>query len=366
MKKHLGKIFIFIILFVEVTLYGSSYKWSANINKSEAVINEAVHLQYICEFDDNGELYMIDFNPMGEYEKYRITLLKEDETLVDGKRTSFYEFVAYPKVAGVIDFDFDVKMKKTTQESINYTTKSRDDDRGDEDFILKITQQKRLTLNVKSIDTNLVGDFKIDVKKDKEHLNAFEPYHLSVTIKGKGNLSDIKALQFKIDGVKVFTQEPTLQTTITQNGEEGEWNQKFAFVGEKDFKIPQKNISFYSLEEKKIKNIGIKEISLKLKTIYKKEELLDKEEESFQFSFDFLYYIFSFVAGFLVAKIKFKKNSKNLAKDNFLEKIENAKSLEKLNLILIMQDPVKYKEIIMKIERKEVTSLNNVKKYLKT
>ena len=364
MNLHLGRVLLLLLIFLELNAFASTYKWSASINKTSAVINEAVHLKYICEFSDNGELYTIDFNPVGEDEKYKIILLKESESLIDGRFTKSYEYIAYPKTVGDIAFEFDVGMKKTTQESINYTTKSRDDDRDNEDFILKLIPQKVLKLEVKHSDSKLVGQFQLEVKKDTTSIQSFEPYHLAINIKGVGNLSDIKEIKYKIDGVKVFTQKPTIDMQLTKSGEEGIWNQKFAFISEKEFKIPKVRISYYSLEDNKLKEMIVEKISLEVKKIYKKEQLLD-EEETYQFSFEFLYYFLSFALGFLVAKIKVKKRKKDFSKEKFLEKVNNAKSLEKLIMILAMEDSKKYEEIILKVEREEVTSIRDVKKYLK-
>jgi len=363
MNQHHGRVVLLLLFFLEINIYASTYQWSASINKTSAVVNEAVHLKYICKFSDNGELYNIDFNPVSDSDKYKIVLLKEDESLIDGKLTNTYEYIAYPKVEGAIAFNFDVGMKKTTQESINYTTKSRDDDRENEDFTLRLIPQKVLELEVKYSNTKLVGDFELEVKKEISKIHAYEPYHLDISIQGIGNLSDIQEIKYEIDGVKIFTQKPTIKMQLTENGEEGIWNQKFAFVGEKDFKIPQLKISYYSLEEKKIKEMLIEGISLELKTVYKKEQLLDEEEE-YQLSFEFLYYIFSFIAGFLVAKIKIKGKNTN-PKNSFNIKIEKAKTIQEIAIILATSGNIIYKHLLYDIDNKKIESLGELKKKLK-
>jgi len=360
MKPNLTKSLL-IVFILNIQLLASTYQWYATINKTTAVTNEAIHLKYICEFSDRGELYTIDFDPIGNHEKYTIVLLTEDELLKDGKRVNYYEFIAYPKVEGKLNFDFDIGMKKTTQESINYTTKSRDDDRDNEDFTLSVFHQTSLFVDVKNSNTNLVGDFQLKVKNSETTISAFEPYHLEITIRGLGNMESISALDYKIEGVKVFAQKPTLKASLTKDGKNGIWSQKFAFVGEKDFTIPKKTISFYSLDEKKVKNLTIDEIKLELKTIYKKDELLDEEEQSYKFSFDFLYYILTFIAGFLVAKVNISKN-KTSKNDTFNEKVQNAESIKELSMLLATRnDNQKYKELLYLIDNNKITSLKKVK-----
>ena len=193
MKSNLTKslLILFILFIFNIQLLASTYQWYASSNKITAVINEAVYLKYTCKFSDSGELYTIDFNPTGDYKNYKIVLLTENELLEDGKRVNNYEFIAYPKVAGKLNFAFDITMKKTTQESIKFITRGRDNDRDNEDFTLSSLHQIPLTLDVKHSDSTLVGDFNLEVKKSETKIQAFEPYHLEITVTGFGNLDSI-------------------------------------------------------------------------------------------------------------------------------------------------------------------------------
>lgn len=364
MRFHLGKVFLIISILFHVELFASEYRWSATIDKKKAVVNEVIYLKYICEFSDRGELYSIDFNPVGNYEKYKIILLKEKQILENGTRVSSYEYIAYIKEAGLITFDFDMVMKKTTQDSINFTTKSRDDDRDNEDFSSRYMRQKSLVVDVKKTKSDLVGSFKIDVKKDETKVQAFEPYHLEIIIEGTGNFDSIKDINYEIDGVKIFTQKPKLNTTLTKDGERGYWSKKFAFVGDKDFVIPKKTISFYNTKTKQTVYQNIESNKIVVTKIYDKKELLDEvKDDKFSFSPDFLYYLLSFIFGFLVAKIDFKTKDKNITSDGSLsKKIEESKSLKELSVLLAMSDDKRYDELLDKIDNGEISSTTQIKK----
>ena len=117
--------------------------------------------------------------------------------------------------------------------------------------------------------------------------------------------------------------------------------------------------------KKKVDVLKIEGSSVRVKKVYEKEALLDAHEEKNTFSFAFIYYLLTFIAGFLVAKIKFKKRELNVVKESDLsEKIQNVKSLEELIMILAIEDSKKYENIIIKVETKEVTSIKEVKKLL--
>ena len=364
MKQNLIKIFFIISVFLNANLVASPYRWSAEIDKTSAVVNEAIYLKYICEFEDGGELYTIDFNPVGDYDAYKILLLRENQIHRNGHRVNTYEYIAYAKESGEVEFAFDMSMKKTTQESITYTTKSRDDDRDSEDFSSTMLRQDILSVEVEDVDSDLVGNFTIHLKKDETSSESYKPYHMEVIIEGVGNFSSLVGLEYEIDDVKVFAQKPLLKTTLTKDGEVGSWSQKFAFVSKDSFSIQEKSIVYYDLAKQKVRALKVTKSDLDLKEVYKKEELLDiTDDESSPFSFEFIYYIFTFVAGFMVAKIERKKREKITLKDkSFQKKIEKAKSLEELIMILAIKDSKKYENLIMKVEKKELISLKEVKK----
>ncbi len=86
MRKNLGRFFIIFLLLFSSNVFASTYAWSASVDKKSAYVNEAIFLKYMCSFSDRSELYSIDFNPVGEHENYTIKPLREQESIVDGKR----------------------------------------------------------------------------------------------------------------------------------------------------------------------------------------------------------------------------------------------------------------------------------------
>jgi hypothetical protein len=366
MRKNLGRAFLVILIFLHAEVFASTYTWSATSNKTTAYLNEAIYLKYVCAFSDRAEVVTIVFNPAGEYEKYVLKNLRQSQNIVDGKRVNIYEFVAFAKVAGEMKFDFEAQMKQTTKESIENTVIGRDNMQK-EQFAKENHKLETLIVDVKETEQILVGNFSIEVKKHEPKVKAHEPYHIEVAIKGNGNFEALKPLEFNIEGVKIFAGDVVEKIELSEKGESGEWSQKFAFVSEADFKIPEIKIEYFNLSEQKSDVLMINAIDVSVAKGFSKEELLDKvEDDSFKFDYSYLYYILSFIVGFLAAKIEIKKRViTQSADDEFRKKIDEAKSLNELMVLLALRNDKKYEQIILDIESKKIVSLSSAKMILK-
>jgi|GEM_PF-793304 len=363
MRKNLASIVLFLLISL-LELSASTYKWSGTIDKQTAYVNEAILLTYVCEFSDASELYTIDFNPVQDNEHFSIKLFKQSQELKELKRVNTYEYIAYVKKAGPISFDFDVVMKETTQESVNSVIRGHYDDSKSESFVSTPMKQVPLSVNVKDTPSKLVGEFTLKVKQDRSKITAYQPYHLELQIEGVGNFSHLDSLRFNIDGIKVFTQGGVLKSDFTQDGEVGVWTQKFAFVSENSFVIPEVSIEYFDLKTEKLERLVFNSVNVEVeKSAYKKEDLLDKEEEEdFLYKPEYFYYLLTLIFGFLVGKIKLDKlKSQVTQEDLFLKSIKETSSLEKLCFLLVNKDVERFKSLISKIESKELSSLKKAK-----
>ena len=365
MRRDLGKMILLFMLVLQVQLFASTYEWTAITNKTEAKTNEAIYLTYSCQFNDRARLYVIDFNPVISNEKYTIKLLSEKENIVNNKRINIYEFVAFVHQAGEMAFEFDLAMKKTNEESIKNSVLGRDN--GDyeeyEEYSTRLIRQKVLSVDISEENSDFVGEIEMNIKSDSPQTQSFEPFNFGIFIKGVGNFDELEALAFEIEGVKIFTEEPKRKIKLTKDGYSGSWSQKFAFVSDKSFKIPEFKISYFDVKTRTRKELISDRIDVLVEEAYKKEELIDEEEEAFRFNYDYIYYLLTFIAGFLASKIKIKTRKKeDSIDDTFREKIKNINSLEELSISLILEDEAKFRNIIGQINDEGVTSLKEAKK----
>ncbi len=362
-KKNLGRVFLFLYL-LQLSLFASSYEWSVESSKTQAYTNEAIHLKYRCSFSDKSELYVIEFNPLTDNPEYTLELFSEKERIVDNKRTNTYEFILFVKKAGEFRLSLDTTIKKTNKDSIENGVLGRDN-ANYEDFSIVEYKQKSVVLDILDAHAQLVGDFQLVVKKDTPQVKAYEPYHLEVEIKGLGGFEYIKEIHWKIADTKIFTQSPTKEILLTPQGYKGVWKQKFAFVSDKDFTIPSFDIEYFDLQTKSLKKLHFEAVDVKVAKAYEPKQLLDDEEKSFSFDISYLYYLMSFVLGFIVAKIRWKRVEKATTKEDiFREKVQKAKTIDELHILLVLENERKYKDILKKIETKELKQVSDLKRLL--
>ena len=364
MRNNLGNISIIFLLFLNLNLFASTYEWSATVNKKSAFVNEAVLLTYICTFSDRSELYTIDFNPVSDNENYTIKPLSEQEQIVDGKRVNKFEYIAYVKRSGKIVFDFDMIMKETNKDSIENTVLGRDNEQYEE-FTSTYLKQKSLHVDIKRSEADLVGDFELEVKQGKTDVKTYEPFSLEFIIKGVGNFQTLKPISFKIDGVKVFSQKAILKSSLKKDGEYGVWSQKFAFVSAESFVIPAVAFEYFDIQKASKELLRFSGVEVEVTPAYQKAELLDEESKGFEFKREYLYYLLTFIFGFIVAKINFKQKKKLYTKEDiFCDKVNKSKSLDELSIILAIYNAQKYRDVILSIEKGELTSLKDTRKLI--
>ena len=363
MKRNLGR-FVFTLLFLCINGGASTYKWSAFVAKEKAYVGEAVYVKYLCEFDDNGELYIIDFKPQST-DVYDFTLLTKSEKLTDGKRINSYEYILEPKAAQNLQITLEATMKKTSIESIvDNTTNHYDDTKFDSIHQKTVLKMQMISLEVLDAPKKLLGDFALQVKKDEPSVKAYEPYHLDVTLIGEGNFDAIKSLDFDVKNVKVFTQEPIKKIDLDKDGYKGEWTQKFAFISSGDFTIPAKKIQYFNTLTQSVKSLQIDSIDVKVQKAYKKAELLDDGEDELVFDATYIYYFLTLLGGFLVGKINFTAQKLSIKNEKFISKVKAASSLDALSMLLILNDEKKFHSLLSQIDSGEVSSLKEAKKLI--
>ena len=362
MMRKIRNIFIsFLVL--SFNAYAADYTWSVSANKKEAYVNEAIYLKYVCEFNDRGALYTIEFHPEVNNERYTIQPYSQNTRLVDNKRVSTYEYIAFVKKPMRVSFNFQALMKKTNRDSIENTVLGRDN-ADYEEFLATKVKLDTIKIDIKETGSKLIGHFSMEIKKDDLNVKAYKPFHLSVKISGSGNFDALESIDLDMEGVKVFSQEPVKNLELSMDGYEGVWVQKFAFIASEGFSIPMHSIEYFDRESHTKKSLVIEPIEVKVQKAYKKSELLDEKSETYSLDFigDYIYYILTFITGYLLAKIKFKSKKSNTKNTQLRDKIQNTNSLDALSMLLILNNQRKFNDILTAIDLNELTSLAQAKK----
>lgn len=123
-----------------------------------------------------------------------------------------------------------------------------------------------LKLTVKPLPNNLelYGDYQIEVTTEQQKVEANRPLNLTISVKGKGNIDDVKKFKLTIDNVIIYADEPTISTQQIRHLYKGEFTQKIALIGEQDFTIPPLHLEYFDGATKSIKKISTKPIEIEV------------------------------------------------------------------------------------------------------
>lgn len=115
-----------------------------------------------------------------------------------------------------------------------------------------------------SIESDLVGDFTVDISIDKKEIEANKPVNLKIRIEGKGNLEGYEFPKYEIDGVTVYSDEATIESKIVDASIYSIYTKSFAFIADTDFTIPLREISVYNPESSDKKTLKIPSFNIKV------------------------------------------------------------------------------------------------------
>jgi len=341
------------------------------VNKTTARVGEAIKLDIIFKQKINANISKLNINKP-KIENFWIKKLSGTKKKHEGDFiTQTISYIIFPQKAG----DFTIN---SIEADIGRVVRSRDPFFNDpffNAFSQTIRWQKifsnELNIHVLPLPNNLevYGDFDIEANVDKTKVRANKPVNLTITIKGQGNIEDIKKFSIDLEDAIVYADKPVIHSQMINDEEVGAFSQKIAIISDKSFTIPSISFSFFSKKEQKIKTIKTKPIYIKViggaKQSQEKVTLeqgdiktpkqAPKQKIVYQKELWYLKYIFlifGIVAGF-VAKIFFDR-LKTTPKEEppIIKKIKKAKNDKELFEVLlpIANENNQIKEILNQLE----------------
>ncbi|MEN8146445.1 MAG: hypothetical protein ABFR02_02360 [Campylobacterota bacterium] len=372
MRPNRGRFLGLVLLFASALLFGSEpYSWSLKTTKSSVYVNEAVEIEYTCQFQDEAYLHVIEFTPEGENEAYRLLPLGVIEKTTDGRRSDTYRYVLFPKTAGQKEFDFTALMRKTTKESIENSVIGRDNV---EDYSFQDTevQLPPVYLDVRGHQETMTGYFTLNVSLDKNEVKAYMPVHLSVVVKGEGDFDQMQDFRLNMDGVKVFSEPGEKHYKLTKNGFKGEWEQKFSLVGAESFRVEPIELSYFDIAKKERVVLRSKAFDVNVKAAYTKEELLDdvEDEGGSWWQWWYLNYLFTFILGVVLGRNLYRFRWREKKTEDSASEIMACRSVNCVLTKLVIGGEARYEPLIQKYEalgkkasvkelKKEIASMMN-------
>ncbi len=120
-------------------------------------------------------------------------------------------------------------------------------------------------VKAKAEDTDLVGNFSIENRLDKQEVQANKPVNLTVKITGEGSLDDFEFPAYEIDGVTIYSDDAKITTDLQGISIHSEYVKSFVFIADHDFTIPARKISVYDTKTQTVKYLLIPSYSVKVK-----------------------------------------------------------------------------------------------------
>jgi len=127
------------------------------------------------------------------------------------------------------------------------------------------TNSLNIEVKAPSTDADLIGDFSIEAKLDRNSVKVNKPVNLTIKIKGKGNLEDFEFPKYEIDDVTIYSDDAKVESHIEGTTLLSSYNKSFAFIGSDDFVIPARTISVYNPDTNKTKNLEIPSYEIHIK-----------------------------------------------------------------------------------------------------
>ena len=344
-----------MLLFITLS-FANDISYSFDVNNKIPYQDEAILLDVNISQEDHTMVMLFKFNlkKSKAYSFYQIDF-KESDEYHDLKHQ--YKYLIYPKKVGKIAVEFELIKSLTDDEKVAYAIS------GDRDNIKDLVKKdidvllEPLELSVKPLPkgTELVGDFKLSYELDKSSTDAYDPVHLKVLLKGKGDIPKLFLLP-KSKLYHLFTQEPKIKRLhhVKGTSSSAEWD--YAISAKESFVSPKVTIKAFNPLSQKSYELVIPSQAIEVKPVAV-NSLVDAEDApplAKATDWSWLGWLFSylavFVAGFLtprdIVKRRWSKNNSVVVTDE----VADAKTHKELLKVLLARHNVNDKEVIRLLE----------------
>lgn len=276
MKPNLGKI-LFLWSIAVGQLWGA-YQWSVLEVPKTLVVGQSGVVRYECRFDGSAAEYSIKLK-FEDTPSYKATILTEQDRVIAGKRIETFDVLITPKIPGAIKINTEAVIRFTGLDAVENTVLGRDN-LSKNDIVEEKATLPYVTLVANKNTMAFTGKLTFEVRPDVRSVRAHEPLHLSIIVRGEGNLDEITPYELNISGVKVFAQLPQKSLTPSAQGFEGEVSQEFALVASESYTIEPLQLSYFDTAKNQTVTLKSKPIYVEVGEGYVFSSLLDVPEIS--------------------------------------------------------------------------------------
>ncbi len=347
MKLNLGKIGA-LLIFIATYAGAVTYQWSVEQSPKSLYVQQSGVIRYVCAFDSSAAEYTVEFKPTGS-DLYKASILTQSDKIIAGKRVLTFDVLVRPSIDGNIPIKLNALVRHTTFASIENATIGRDNvkkyDFDDEAVSLPI-----VTITTKPNAAVLSGEFTLNVEVDKRSVIAHEPVHVSIFVRGAGNLDKYVPYELNISGVTLFREPPMRDISLHSAGYSGEIREELALVADKNFIIPPISLEFFDTNTQTIKKFQTQSIAIEVASGFQEENLLDMPIIT-DYSGWKKYSFYALLIGFGVGLGEVvRRLLKYLPRKKSKQFWDNAKTPKELVMFLALNGDKRYEAIIEELE----------------
>jgi hypothetical protein len=124
----------------------------------------------------------------------------------------------------------------------------------------------RLKLKVKPLPQGLelYGNYQIQAEVDKQKVEANKPVNLSISVKGEGNIDDVKKFELDIANVIIYADEPKITSKEVHGIYQGVFREKIALIADQNFTIPALTLEYFDKVTKTVKTVHTEPIDIEV------------------------------------------------------------------------------------------------------
>ncbi len=230
-----------------------------SLDKKEARVGEALRLEVSVRYPKDKNYIEVQV-PRPEFANFWIKQIGEKEVYDRGSYFEVkYRYLLFPQKAG--EFKLGPLTARLARRVI---TKSpfKDDPFFDDDFFNSMFARlerrsilsNTLEVNVSPLPSGveLYGEFDIEASADKTRVEANKPVHITVRVKGRGNIDDVKKFEPEIADAVVYADDPKIEAYI-ENGEYGgTFTQHIMVVADRNYTVAPFTIRYFDPESEKV------------------------------------------------------------------------------------------------------------------
>jgi hypothetical protein len=320
-------------------------------------------VRYTCTFEGSAAEYSTKMK-LVDTPLYGTSVLSQNTKVVKGKRTDTIDLLITPKTTGVIEIHMSADVRYTSPGAIENTVLGRDNLSRD-DISEEVVSLPVVSIQSQENNAALTGDIVLEARVDHTKVRAYEPLHLSVLIKGSGNLDRFIPYDLNISGVKVFAESPQKLFSPSKEGYSGEIRQEFALVAEKPYVIPPMRLSVFDTVHNRMKILQSAPIVVAVSEGYDVSSLLDAPDLTDTSTLKrYAFYTALIALGVILGEIarRLWKHRPRRKATHFWEKAKNKKELVQM---LALSGDKRYDTIIIALESNTI-DLSEAKKKLST